>query len=733
VNLSRPWFFWRDSGAAGAALSALAGLACLLLPLGGVLIDLSYDLPFFFRADRPVAEAVILYMDDQSEALLDQGPWEKWDRSIHAALLNQLAKLGPRMVVFDVLFSPRGTNLAANARLVQAAKDFGKVLVGAKPEPISLAGEIIGWSPPEGPFQELAEVAVWGLAEGVYETTAVREHFRDLANKTPTLAWRVAEAARSKDLPEPTAERWINYYGPPGWVANYNYADVLLATNLSSWMVLSNKVVFVGARRSVGFTGGKNIDEYRTPYTRWTGRRSPGVEITATVALNLMHGDWLRRLPPGVECLSIVVLGALLGLGLAGYRPIAGLGWGLLTVMVVSTAAVILVWRTGIWYPWMIVVGAQVPCALGWSVLTQTKRLLREKAILEQKLVLASVGETPSMVEPEPARVQEMRARSVAAAARPSGEAVVAEPAAPPALAAAHRPHTIMVALPAIPDHELLSCVGQGAYGEVWLARDILGTFHAVKIVYRTHFPDPAPYEREFNGLKRFTPISRAHPGLVNILHVGRNPDPEYIYYIMEVGDDQATGQNIDPANYRPKSLAQELKQRRPLPLPECLQLGVDLAGALDFLHQHHLLHRDIKPSNIMYVHGVPKLADIGLVTEITARGSDLSYVGTPGYIPPEGPSTPAADIFSLGKVIYEAAFGMNVRAFPELPPALLEQAAGPALSELNQIVLQACEPDLAKRFQSVAALQAALAALLQRLRGETGNGLRLRSPDAPA
>jgi len=58
------------------------------------------------------------------------------------------------------------------------------------------------------------------------------------------------------------------------------------------------------------------------------------------------------------------------------------------------------------------------------------------------------------------------------------------------------------------------------------------------------------------------------------------------------------------------------------------------LTSALAFLHEQGLVHRDIKPSNIIFVQGQPKLADIGLVA-----GSDetSSFVGTEGFIPPEG------------------------------------------------------------------------------------------------
>lgn len=86
---------------------------------------------------------------------------------------------------------------------------------------------------------------------------------------------------------------------------------------------------------------------------------------------------------------------------------------------------------------------------------------------------------------------------------------------------------TMRDAPPHIPDHELIRRIGQGAYGEVWLARNALGTWRAVKIVYRDNFKDARPYEREFAGIRRFEPISRSSEGFVDILHVGRFDSPE--------------------------------------------------------------------------------------------------------------------------------------------------------------------------------------------------------------
>src|SRR5438105_4173436 len=239
-----------------------------------------------------------------------------------------------------------------------------------------------------------------------------------------------------------------------------------------------------------------------------------------------------------------------------------------------------------------------------------------------------------------------------------------AELSAPPAPAAPAMPNPGEVPV-SIPDHELLRRIGRGSYGEVWLARSLMGAYRAVKIVYRKSFDNHRPFVRELSGIRKFEPISRSHEGFVDVLHVGSSEAQACLYYVMELGDDQSPRQTVDPDRYSPKTLAKEISRRGKLPFDECLRLAIALSDALVALHKHGLVHRDIKPSNIIFVNGTPKLADIGLVADLREA---RSYVGTEGFIPPEGPGTPQADLFSLGKVLYEASTGKDRTDFPELP-----------------------------------------------------------------
>jgi len=83
---------------------------------------------------------------------------------------------------------------------------------------------------------------------------------------------------------------------------------------------------------------------------------------------------------------------------------------------------------------------------------------------------------------------------------------------------------------PVVPDHELIRVIGGGSSGEVWLARNILGTYRAVKIVHERVFEHRRSFEREFDGVLKFEPVSRLHDGLMDILQVGCNDAAGYFY-----------------------------------------------------------------------------------------------------------------------------------------------------------------------------------------------------------
>ena len=280
--------------------------------------------------------------------------------------------------------------------------------------------------------------------------------------------------------------------------------------------------------------------------------------------------------------------------------------------------------------------------------------------------------------------------------------------------------------------------IGRGNYGEVWLAQNVMGTYRGVKVVHRSSFDNDGPYEREFAGIRKFEPISRSHESQLDLLQIGRNNAAGYFYYVMELADDAEQGPDIgvvegpadgkprtaqrartpalrpsdtpthrdpstpllhDPQAYVPRTLEHDLKGGGRLPFEECLRISLALAGALRHLHGHGLVHRDIKPGNIIFINGIPKLADIGLVTDSDA--TLICFGGSQGFSAPEGPGRPQGDIYSLGKVIYEMCTGQDRMDFPKLPEDFGKWPDRKHVCEMLAVINKACEPDLANRYGS--------------------------------
>jgi serine/threonine protein kinase len=266
--------------------------------------------------------------------------------------------------------------------------------------------------------------------------------------------------------------------------------------------------------------------------------------------------------------------------------------------------------------------------------------------------------------------------------------------------------------LPSEPGYKCIKAIANGGYGYVYLfatkQRKLTDRHHvAGKFVYQNIFgpaDDPsstAAYQRALEGLQNFRSLSAESPYLLRVYDVRHRHEAGYFCYMMELADDMVSGQAIDSATYKPRTLKNELERSGPrtrLPARECTAIAIALARGLQVLHESGFTHRDLRPSNIIFVNNVPKLADIDLLA-----GHDptlTSYIPR-DYAAPEGSHSRQADIYSFGKTLYEMATGLSVKDYPCLPLDIRHWTDHRLVLQLNKVIARACARDLRKRYNS--------------------------------
>jgi eukaryotic-like serine/threonine-protein kinase len=297
-----------------------------------------------------------------------------------------------------------------------------------------------------------------------------------------------------------------------------------------------------------------------------------------------------------------------------------------------------------------------------------------------------------------------------------------------------------------ISHYRITSELGSGGMGVVYEAQDLaLGRRVALKFL-------PPDLAKDAAALERFQFEARAasalnHPNICTIYAVEHEAGQSFIS--MELIE----GQSLDA------KLA-----NGPLPLDRLLDIGIQLADALDAAHTKGIVHRDIKPANIFITQrGQVKVLDFGLAkltrfaepameTIATLAGpvpahltSPGSTVGTVAYMSPEqarGEELDSrTDLFSAGAVLYQAATGalpfagktsaVIFHAILQLDPPSASQI-NPALpAKLEESISKALEKDCDLRYQSAADLRSDLKRLKRDL--ESGKSRVVSSSDHPA
>ena len=283
--------------------------------------------------------------------------------------------------------------------------------------------------------------------------------------------------------------------------------------------------------------------------------------------------------------------------------------------------------------------------------------------------------------------------------------------------------------------YKIVRRLGQGGMGVVYEAEDQkLGRSVAIKLLPEATRQDPAALERFWREAR--TASSLNHPGICTIHELNESGDQPFI--VMELLE----GQSLDKLYYR-----------RSMPYPKLLDLGVQVADALDAAHRKGILHRDIKPGNIfLSPSGQVKILDFGLAKTRrgicatpgrqrerhpggAARSADQSgrrrWAPLPTCLPNRRGAKPLdarSDVFSLGVVLYELATGQHpfsgsttavtfdrilnyaptapVSLNPELPP------------EFEETLNKTLEKDRELRLQSAAELRAELKRLQRKSSG---------------
>lgn len=255
--------------------------------------------------------------------------------------------------------------------------------------------------------------------------------------------------------------------------------------------------------------------------------------------------------------------------------------------------------------------------------------------------------------------------------------------------------------------YELQSELGRGGMGIVYRARQLsLNREVAVKMILRGHLATPADHERFRAEAEAAAKLN--HSSIVPVYEVGEADGQPYFSMKLVEG----------------RTLAQELADG-PLPPREAARVLAMVARAIHFAHQRGVLHRDLKPSNILLdAEGNPHVTDFGLaklISESATLTRSGAALGTPSYMAPEqaagsrGATGPAADIYSLGAILYHMLTGRppyQAASPVDTVLMLLEQDVVPprvvnpdANSDLELIALRCLQKPTDLRYPTAAAL----------------------------
>ncbi|GAA0917556.1 hypothetical protein GCM10009560_13670 [Nonomuraea longicatena] len=188
----------------------------------------------------------------------------------------------------------------------------------------------------------------------------------------------------------------------------------------------------------------------------------------------------------------------------------------------------------------------------------------------------------------------------------------------------------------------LLSKIGQGAQGQVYLARSPAGGQVAIKLLHAR----VSPAER--TGFLAEANAARRVPGFATA-------------QVIDVGIDNARPYLVSEYVQGP-SLEQLIHREGPRSPDSMVRLAIATAAALNGIHQAGIVHRDFKPANVLLAPDGPRVIDFGIARAVERLTNTGGAKGTPAFMSPEQVegrlAGPASDIFSWGATMYFAATG---------------------------------------------------------------------------
>lgn len=262
----------------------------------------------------------------------------------------------------------------------------------------------------------------------------------------------------------------------------------------------------------------------------------------------------------------------------------------------------------------------------------------------------------------------------------------------------------------------LIAHIGNGAMGEVYRAHQLnLERDVAIKVISPAmlHDFESGPFESA-TALQRFkrevqTMAQVRHPNILQIFDYGSAAAAGgfFEYIAMEY---------IPGNTFRFTMSEQGFGDEKKLLLEWLQRYFMRVLDGVEAIHAHGVVHRDLKPENILMDGHTPKIADFGLARSIKMRGLSNSWdvKGTWAYMAPEQfedfrKAGPEADIYSLGKILFEAVCG---KLDPKVVPfkmTCLKDAETTLLKRLDAIIRKATEEDKGRRYQTVPELRSAL------------------------